>query len=151
MLAVVIDVVAVEQRTDDLDGLGEHRVALADRGPALAHDVLVEALARPEPEPEAPAGEDLHRRRLLGHHRRVVAQDRAGHVGHQRDTLRRLRGGAEDGPRVARVPLGLEPGLVVVADHGEVEAHRLGALQVAHELVRPGLLGHHRVAEIRHA
>ena len=61
----------------------EHLVAHADRRPALADDVLVEVLAGAEPEPEAVAGQDLHGRRLLRDDRRVVAQRRAGHVGHQ--------------------------------------------------------------------
>ena len=134
-----------------VDRLAEHLVALADRGPALADDVLVEVLARAEAEPEAPAGQDLHRRRLLRHHRRVVAQDRARHVGHEADALGRVGGRAEDRPRVARVPLLLEPRRVVVADHGEVEARAFGVLEVADKPVGPRLLAHHRVAEVRHA
>ena len=149
-LPAVIDVLAVEQRGDDVDGLAQHLVPFADRRPALADDVLVEVLPRSQPEPEATAREDLHRRRLLRDDRRVVAQDRARHVRHQADPLGRLRSGAEDRPGVARMALLLEPREVVVADHGEVEAGGLGALQVGDERVRARLLGHHRVAEVGH-
>ncbi len=37
---------------DDVYGLAEHGVADVDAGPAIAHDVLVEVLPRPEPEGE---------------------------------------------------------------------------------------------------
>ena len=64
---------AVEQLADDLDRLDEHLLPDADRRPALADDVLVEVLPGAEPEGEAPVGEDLQGRGLLGDDRRVVA------------------------------------------------------------------------------
>jgi hypothetical protein len=67
----------VEEGADHVDRLREHRVAGTDRGPAFADHVLVEVLARSEPETEAAAGEDLHRRRLLGDDRRVPTRRRA--------------------------------------------------------------------------
>jgi len=79
--------------------------SIADGRPALADDVLVQVLARAEPEAEAVAGEDLDGRRLLRDDRRVVAKRRARHVRHQRDPLGRLRGCAEHRPRVRRVAL----------------------------------------------
>ena len=146
-----LTLLAVEQRPMTSSASLEHLVAHADRRPALADDVLVEVLAGAEAEAEAPAGEDLHGRGLLRDDRRVVAQDRARHVGHQPDALGGMGRGAEDRPRVARVALGLQPRLVVVADHREVEARLLGPLDVAHQLVGARLLAHHRVAEFRHA
>ena len=125
-------------------------MAGADRGPALADHVLVQVLPRPEPEAEAAAGEDPHRRRLLGDDRRVVADRRAGDVGHQADPLGHRGRGAEHRPGVGRVALLDQPGLEVVADLGEVEARRLGALDVADERIGRGLLAHHRVAKFGH-
>jgi hypothetical protein len=80
-------------------------VALTHRWPALADNVLVEVLTGAEPEAEAVAGQDLNRRGLLRNHRRVVSQDRARHVGHQGDALRRLGRRAQHGPRIRRVTL----------------------------------------------
>jgi hypothetical protein len=44
---------ALEELRDDVDRLAEHLVTLADRGPALPHDVLVEVLPGAEAEPKA--------------------------------------------------------------------------------------------------
>jgi hypothetical protein len=52
--AVVGDLVPGEQRADDLDALGQPGVALGLRGPAVARDVLVGGLSRPEADPQAP-------------------------------------------------------------------------------------------------
>ncbi|CAM5734228.1 hypothetical protein SFUMM280S_05052 [Streptomyces fumanus] len=49
--AVVGDVTAVEQRPDDLHGLPEHLVPHVHGRPAAAHHVLVEVLARAQPQP----------------------------------------------------------------------------------------------------
>lgn len=129
MTPSVVDapVLAVKQRGDDVDGLGEHLVAHAHSRPALTDDVLIEILPRAEPEPETVAGQDPDGGRLLGHDRWVVTQGRTGHVGHETDPLGGLRGGTEDRPRVARVSLLVEPGLEVVAGDREVKAGlRLG-------------------------
>ena len=112
--------------------------------------VLVEPLATAETEREAAVGEQLQGRGLLGHHGRVVAHRRAGHVGHQLDALGGLGHGTEQGPGVRRVALALEPRRVVVAAHQQVEAHLLGRLRIAHQLLRSRLLGHQRVSESGH-
>ena len=51
-------------------------------------------------------------------------------------------------PRVRRVAHLVQPREVVVAADGEVEARLLGAHHVADQVLRPGLLGHHRVAQL---
>ena len=53
--AAVVHDVAGPQPADDLDGLLEHLEALVGTGPAVAEDVLVERLAAPDAECEAPA------------------------------------------------------------------------------------------------
>ena len=105
----------------------------------------------PSPRRKRPPERICHRRRLLGDDRRVVADRRAGDVGHQADPLGHRGGGAEHRPGVGRVALLDQPGLVVVGDLGEVEARRLGALDVGDERVGRRLLAHHRVAEFSHA
>ena len=150
-VAAVVDELAGVQRADDLDGLDEHLLAGGDARPALADDVLVEALAAAEAEREPAVGQDLQRRGLLRDDGGVVAQGRAGHVGHQLDPLGGLGDGAEHRPRVRRVTLLGEPRRVVVARDLEVEADPLGLPGVAHQLLRAALLGHEGVAEARHA
>jgi hypothetical protein len=76
--------------------------------------MLVEVLTSTQPEPETVAGEDPERRRLLRNDRRVIADCRAGDVGHQSDPLGRLGSGSEDRPCVSGVALLVEPRLVVV-------------------------------------
>src|SRR4051794_4902811 len=150
MLAADVDVAAGEQRTDDLDGFLESLVTDVRRGPALSDDVLVEVLAGAEAEGEPALAQQLHRGGLLGDDGRVVAEGRAGDVGHQRDPRRRPRGGAEHRPRIGRVALLVEPWEVVVGDDGEVEAGGLGGDHVVDQLARAGLLAHHRVAPLGH-
>ena len=102
----------------------------------------------PRPRVNRPSDEDLQRRGLLRHDRRVVPEGRAGHVGHQRDAAGGLRGRAERHPGVRRVAHLVQPREVVVAADGEVEARRLRTHHVADQVLRPGLLGHHRVAQL---
>jgi hypothetical protein len=147
VLALVVEVPAVEQAADDLQGFGEHVVPDVRRRPAAADDVLVEVLTRPETEGEPPARERLHRRRLLRHDRRVVAHGRAGHVGHQLGAVGDLRDRAQHAPGVGRVPLFGQPRRVVVAHDLEVEAGLFRTGGVPDQLVRPGLLGHQRVTD----
>src|SRR3954451_20424976 len=51
--ATVVFHAALEQPADDVVGLGKPLVPLADAGPALANDVLVQPFAGAEPEGEA--------------------------------------------------------------------------------------------------
>ena len=121
-----------------------------DRRPAAADDVLVEVLARAQPEGEPAVAEQVHGRSLLGHDGGVVAHRRAGHIGHQLDPLGHLGDRAQHAPGVRRVALRVQPRGVVVAGHLEVEARLLGRSGVADKLTGAGLLGHQRVAEPRH-
>jgi hypothetical protein len=129
--AEVDALLAVEQPADDLHRLGEHLVADADRRPVLAGDVLVEVLAGAQPEGEAVAREDLQRGRLLGDDRRVIADRRTRHVGHEPDALGGVRRGPEDRPGVAGVALLGHPRLEVVRADRELKAGRLGGHHVA--------------------
>ena len=103
-----------------------------------------------ESESEAPRGQQGHGRRLLGYDRRVVADGRGGHVGHQRDPFGGLRRRPEHGPGVGRMALGREPGMVVIRDDGEGEPSVLGADDVRHQVGRRALLAHHGVANANH-
>src|SRR5215210_2997403 len=76
----------------------------------------------------------------------MVADDRAGHVGHERDALGSVSRRPEYGPGVPGVALLLEPGVEVVAYHGEVEPRPLGLDEVLNQVLRRALLAHHRVA-----
>ena len=98
------------QLTDDRRRLDEHVLALVDRRPALAGDVLVEVLPGAEAEDEPAVREQLQRRGLLRHHRRVVADDRAGHIGGQLDVRGGLRHRTQHGPGVRCVSLGVSHG-----------------------------------------
>ena len=150
MLAPIGHGAARPEGPDDLDRLLEHLVAHAGDGPLPADDVLVQVLARAEPEGEPPVGQQLHRRRLLRDDGGVIAADRAGDVGHQRNVVGRLGGRAEHAPRVRGMALRVEPREVVVADDREVEARFLGEGDVSHQLLRARLLAHHRVADLDH-
>jgi hypothetical protein len=55
VLAAIVDVLAIQQGRDDVDGLGQHLVPRADRRPAPADDVRVEVLAGAEPEADRPS------------------------------------------------------------------------------------------------
>src|SRR5438445_7857707 len=121
----MVDIAATEQRADDLGRLFEALLTYVGRRPTLADDVLVEVLAGPEPESEPALAQQLYRRGFLRDHRRVVAERRAGDVGHERDARRRPRRRAEHRPCVRRVTLLVEPGEVVVGDDREVETRRL--------------------------
>ncbi len=150
VLALPVHQVALQQLPNDPDRLGQHVLAPLDRRPAATHDVLVEILAAAEPECESPVGEDLQRRGLLGHDRRVVAHRRARHVGHQFDAIGRVRDGAQRRPRMRRVPLGGQPRREVVAAHLEVEVDVLRSHGVVDEFLRAALLCHQGVSETHH-
>ena len=64
MPTVVLDA-PFEQPANDVVGLGKALVPLADAGPALANDVLVQPFAGAEPEDKAVLTQHCHRRRAL--------------------------------------------------------------------------------------
>ena len=71
--AVVVDLLAGEQRAHDLHALAQARVALGLGRPALAGHVLVGRLARAQRDPQPPGEHLAERRDRLGDDRRVVA------------------------------------------------------------------------------
>ena len=145
----MVDGLAVEQRPDDLQCLGQHRVPLHHVRPRTDH-VLAEVLPSAQPEREPPLGHQPDRGRLLRHHGRVVPPDRARHERHQPDRVGGVRGGAQYRPRIRRVPLLRQPGVVVVRADREIEAGPLGAHRVVHQIDRAALLAHERVSELNH-
>ena len=125
-------------------------MAQSGKRPVSPDNVLIEVLARAEPEGEPPVGQQLHGRRLLRDDGGVIAADRAGDVRHERDLLCRLSSRAEHAPRVRGMALCVQPREVVVADDREVEAGFLGEGDVSHQLLRTRLLAHHRIADQGH-
>ena len=97
--------IARPQGPDDLDGLLEHLVAQSGKRPPPPDNVLIEVLARAEPEGEPPVGQQLHGRRLLRDDGGVISADRAGDIRHERNPLGRLSSRAEHAPRVRGMAL----------------------------------------------
>src|SRR5262245_23944965 len=63
--AAVRDCLALPQRADDVDRFPEHVVTQGRERPLATDDVLVEVLARTQPQRETPVREQLHRRGFL--------------------------------------------------------------------------------------
>ena len=150
ILAAIIGELARQEVLDDVDRFRQPLLALAPAGPAGADDVLVESLARTEPERETIVAEQRHRGGALRDHRGMVAHGRAGHRRHQADAPRRIGERAQHRPGERGVALLLEPGREVIGQRGNVEAGLLGALRVAHQRGRPVLFRHELVAELEH-
>jgi len=138
-----------EQRSDDLQRLGEHLVPLRHMRPAT-DDMLVEVLPGAETEDEPTVRRQRDRGRLLRDDRRVIALDRAGDERHQADAVGCVGGRAEDGPGVRRMSLRVEPRVVVVGGDGEVEAGTFGPDRVVDELSGAALLAHQGVPKAGH-
>jgi hypothetical protein len=148
--AAEVHVVAGEQVADDPDGLAQTLVADPRARPPAPDHVLVEVLARAESQGETAARQHADGRGLLSDDRGVIAERGAGHHGHQREPVGRLRGRAEYRPCVAGVPLVLEPGKIMIGHGREVEPGLLRRLQIAHQLPDRGLLAHGRVPVLCH-
>ncbi len=144
------DVAARPQPAQHLDGLGQHLVAHLGRGPAGTHDVLVEALTGPQPEGEAPLAHHRHRGRGLGDDHRVVADGGARHHGGQLHALGRVGHRAQHRPGEGAVVLAGEPRVVVVGEHGELEAGLFGPHRVVDQGTGTVALSHQGVAESCH-
>ena len=112
----------------------QHLLPDVDAWKAAADDMLVELLAGAESEPEAARRQQGHGRRFLRDDRRVIADRRRGHIGHEREPLGRLRRRPEHRPRVWRMALRLDPGMEVVRDDREVEPGVFGP----DDILRPG-------------
>ena len=136
--AVVADLLAGEQASDDVDALDEALVAHLLARPHLAGDPLVGGLARSERRPEATREHLRERRDGLGDDRGVVALP--GGVDDAERQAGRGQRGAEEGPGEAGLSLPLAPRAEVVRGHGGGEAGLLGVLDVPQELGRVDLL-----------
>ena len=109
VVAPPVHQITAEQAANDFDGLAQHVLALSYRRPTPADHVLVEVFTAAQTQRESPVGEDLHRRRLLGDDRRVVAHGRTRHVGVEVDAVGGLRYRTEHRPRIGRMTLRREP------------------------------------------
>ncbi len=120
------------------------------RRPTGADDVLVEALAGAQPQGEAAFAHHRHGGCRLGDDRRVVADDGAGDHGGQLHPLGGVGHRSQHRPCEGAVVLAREPGVVVVGEHGELEASLLGQPGVADERAGVVALAHEGVAEAGH-
>src|SRR3954447_6354491 len=141
---------ALPEQPDDLHGLLEHLEAKVGLGPAVAEDVLVERLAGPDAEVEAPVVQDRARRRRLRDHRRVDADRRTGHPGGDRQR-RGLRQRPDYRPDEPAVSLLVVPGVIVVGDPQGVKAGLLGLLGLLDQLARVVFLAREEISDLHPA
>jgi hypothetical protein len=125
---------ALPQEPDHLDGLLQHLQPLIDRRPPIPQDVLVQVLPGPHAEHEPPLEQHRAGGRGMGHHGGMDPDRRARHPGADPDPLGGLRQPTEDRPHERAVPLPVHPRVVVIGDHHEVEAGRLGAGPVSDQV-----------------
>ena len=151
VLASVGVLAALPEKADHLDRLLEHRDPFVWRGPAGAGDVLVQVLARAEPEREAARQHRADGGRGLRDDRRMRANQRARDPRRDFDPLGCLRDPAQHAPDERALSLRVDPGMEVVGDHREREAELLRSGCVADEVERCMLLGRQPVAELGHA
>src|SRR3954447_14454372 len=96
---------ALPELTHDLDGFLEHLLADGGGWPAVAEDVLVQVLARPDAEEEATTHHQRSGSCGLGHDRRVDPDRRARHARAERHLVRDLCNPADHAPHEWAVPL----------------------------------------------
>ena len=134
----MVDDLACEQRSHDLDALDQPGGALGLRGPPRPGDVLVRGLPGAERDPQA-TGEHLAQRGSgLSDDRRVVALPRR--VDHSERQLGGGQRSAEERPGEPRLALALAPGREVVGAHRRREAGPLGMGDRREQLARRNLL-----------
>ncbi len=107
--------------------------------------MLVQRLARAEPEPETPRIHRFERRRRLGDDRRVVPEPRRGYAGPETEVSGSTQG-AEPTPHKSALPLIRGPGMEVVRGHYRSEPRLLRYLAVLQQIRRMKLLEHRRIA-----
>src|SRR3954454_113547 len=140
-------VAALPEQSDDLDGLLEHLEAHVGLRPAVAEDVLVQRLAAADAELEATLVHHAAAGRRLRDHRRVDPHGRARDARRDRQA-RRLRQRADHRPHERAMSLLVVPGGGVVGDPQGVEAGRLGATGLLHELARTELLAREKASDL---
>jgi hypothetical protein len=135
---VVGDLVAPQQRSDNVDALQQAGIARRLVRPAIARDVFVERLSRTERCPE-PAGIELgDRRDRLREDHRMVALSGRGHDPERK--AGRLHGGAEPRPGEPGMSLPLAPRCEMIRAHRRAEAGVLGRHHRREERARRKLL-----------
>ena len=136
--ALVTDLLAGQQPSDDVDAFDEALVANLLARPHFSGDPLVGRLTRPERCPE-PTREHLRQRRDgLRDDRRVVAL--TWRVDDPERNVRRRQRSAEEGPGEAGLALAFTPWAEVVRGHACGEASLFGLLDVLQQLGRTDLL-----------
>ena len=95
----VVHVVAVQEGTDDLDGLFEHGAPFGRAGPSLPHDMLAEPLSAAEPEEESAFEHRRDRRGRVRHHHRMHSNDRSRNTGPETQVLSRGGNPADHAPK----------------------------------------------------
>lgn len=128
------------QCADDLGAFAQPRVALVFRGPALAHDLLVQRLAAAQAHPAEPAREHLRQCRAGLRQDGGMISPAAGHGDRAEGQIGGLHRRAEPRPRKAGLALGVTPEVEMVGGHDSAEAGPLRALNEFHKLSRRELL-----------
>ena len=100
-----------------------------------SEDVLVQVLATTDAEEEAAGSMQAGRRSGVGDDRRVDPDQRAGDARPQGQVLRHLRDATDHAPDERALTLLVDPRVVVVRDHRELEAGLLRQPRVPHEVV----------------
>src|SRR5215212_2664784 len=145
VLPAVLDDLPREEPADDLDGL--HKYAQTGRRlrPVIPHDVLVQRLARAEPQPEAPRVHRLQRRRTLRDDGRMVAEAGWGNARAEAEVRGRTQR-AHPRPDEGALTLIRGPRMKMVRSHNRTEPRLLGNPAPVQQLRRMELLEHRRVA-----
>jgi hypothetical protein len=140
-------VAALPEQPDHVDGLLEHLQVHVGLRPAVAEDVLVLGLAAADAELEAAVVRHAAGRRGLRDHRGVDPHGRARDRGRDRQG-RRLRQRADHRPHERAMALLVVPRVVVVRDPQGMEAGRLGATGLLHEIARTELLAGKQASDL---
>ena len=150
MLAVVLDVLAgnrgIEQLADDFDSFEHAGRALADVGPILPQNMLVERFARAQAEPGTAGIHRGHGCSGLRHHGGVPAEGGRDHTG-AKIALGAFTQRGQHVPDEGALALLGHPGLEMVGSHDAVKAFFLRIGREADGFGRMELLEHGRIAD----
>jgi hypothetical protein len=123
------------QLADQLDRLDQPVVAFAVASERVSGGLLVEALAGAQPKKHPPGAQHREGRKSLGYRGRVVAVDRTGHAGAERDSAGSVAHQCQRQPRKHRVALVVLLGLDVVAGPNMLKTGIFGGLSLREELI----------------
>jgi hypothetical protein len=124
------------QLADHLDGLPKHRPPIVRAWPSAPGHVLVQPLPGAHTEEESILEHRASRGSGLRDDRRVHPYGRAGHRGAHFELVGHGRDASQDGPHEGALALGVDPGMEVIGDRGEIEADLFGSGRVGEELGR---------------